>query len=53
MEQGEFIAPKNNVADFSEIRAGFTPALPKLSLIHICILSPDRGQEQDKTLELP
>lgn len=30
MEQGEFIAPKNNVADFSEIRAGFTPALPKI-----------------------
>ena len=30
MEQGEFIAPKNNVVDFSEIRAGFTPALPKI-----------------------
>lgn len=30
MEQGEFIAPKNNVADFSEVRAGFTPALPKI-----------------------
>ena len=28
MEQGEFIAPKNNVVDFSEIRAGFIPALP-------------------------
>ena len=30
MEQGEFIAPKNNVVDFSELRAGFTPALPKI-----------------------
>ena len=30
MEQGEFIAPKNNVVDFSEIRAGFAPALPKI-----------------------
>ena len=30
MEQGEFIAPKNNVVDLSEIRAGFTPALPKI-----------------------
>lgn len=30
MEQGEFIAPKNNVVDFSEIRAGFIPALPKI-----------------------
>ena len=30
MEQGEFIAPKNNVIDFSEVRAGFTPALPKI-----------------------
>lgn len=30
MEQGEFIAPKNNVVDFSEVRAGFIPALPKI-----------------------
>ena len=30
MEQGEFIAPKNNVVDLLEIRAGFTPALPKI-----------------------
>ena len=30
MEQGEFIAPKNNVTDFAEVRAGFTPALPKI-----------------------
>ena len=30
MEQGEFIAPKKNVVDFSEVRAGFTPALPKV-----------------------
>ena len=30
MEQGEFIAPKNNVTDFDDIRAGFTPALPKI-----------------------
>ena len=28
MEQGEFIAPKKNVVDFSEVRAGFSPALP-------------------------
>ena len=27
-ELGEFIAPKNNVTEFSSIRAGFTPALP-------------------------
>ena len=30
MEQGEFIAPKNNIADFPMVRAGFTPALPKI-----------------------
>ena len=30
MEQGEFIAPKKNVVDFSEVRAGFSPALPKI-----------------------
>ena len=27
-EMGEFIAPKNKIADFDEVRAGFTPALP-------------------------
>ena len=27
-EMGEFIAPKNKVVDFAEVRAGFTPALP-------------------------
>ena len=27
-ELGEFIAPKNNVVELSQIRAGFTPALP-------------------------
>ena len=27
-EMGEFIAPKHNVVDFSEVRAGFAPALP-------------------------
>lgn len=27
-ELGEFIAPKNNVVDFCEVRAGFSPALP-------------------------
>lgn len=32
MEQGEFIAPKNNILDFQEIRAGFTPALPPIPL---------------------
>lgn len=30
MEQGEFIAPKNKIADFPMVRAGFTPALPKI-----------------------
>ena len=27
-ELGEFIAPRNNVTDLTEVRAGFTPALP-------------------------
>lgn len=27
-EMGEFIAPKNNIVEFSSVRAGFTPALP-------------------------
>ena len=27
-ELGEFIAPKSRITDFSEVRAGFTPALP-------------------------
>lgn len=27
-ELGEFIVPKNNILEFSELRAGFTPALP-------------------------
>lgn len=31
-EQGEFIAPKYNVAEFQQVRAGFTPALPKIPL---------------------
>ncbi|WP_300820437.1 hypothetical protein [uncultured Oscillibacter sp.] len=31
-EMGEFIAPKNNVTEFSSIRAGFTPALPLIPL---------------------
>lgn len=30
MEQGEFLAPKKKVVDLSEVRAGFTPALPKV-----------------------
>lgn len=29
-EMGEFIAPKNNIVDFSEVRAGFSPALPRV-----------------------
>ena len=35
-EMGEFIAPKDNVVEFPQIRAGFTPALPliPLSLLH-------------------
>ena len=31
MEQGEFIAPKKNVVDFSEVRAGYSPVLPKIT----------------------
>lgn len=31
-EQGEFIAPKNKVTDFQQVRAGFTPALTKIPL---------------------
>ncbi len=31
-EQGEFIAPKDNIVDFQQIRAGFTPALPLIPL---------------------
>ncbi len=31
-ELGEFIAPKDNVAEFPRIRAGFTPALPPIPL---------------------
>ncbi len=31
-ELGKFIAPKNNVVEFSEIRAGFIPALPLIPL---------------------
>ncbi len=27
-ELGEFVAPKNKIVDFNEVRAGFTPALP-------------------------
>ena len=29
-EMGEFIALKNNIVDFSEVRAGFSPALPRV-----------------------
>ncbi len=31
-EQGEFIAPKNKVKEFQQVRAGFTPALPLIPL---------------------
>ena len=31
-EQGEFIAPKDNVTEFGQIRAGFTPALPLIPM---------------------
>lgn len=31
-EQGEFIAPKHNVKEYEDIRAGFTPALPKIPM---------------------
>lgn len=31
-ELGEFIAPKDNIVDFQRIRAGFTPALPRIPL---------------------
>ncbi len=29
-EMGEFVAPKDNVTEFQTIRAGFTPALPRI-----------------------
>ena len=29
-EMGEFIAPKNNIVDFEEVKAGFYPALPRI-----------------------
>lgn len=31
-ELGEFIAPKHNVVEFPKVRAGFTPALPRVPL---------------------
>ena len=31
-ELGEFIVPKNNVMEFPQIRAGFTPALPLIPM---------------------
>lgn len=31
-ELGEFIVPKNNVVEFPQIRAGFTPALPLIPM---------------------
>lgn len=31
-DAGEFTAPKHKVMDFQEIRAGFTPALPKIPM---------------------
>ena len=33
---GEFIAPKDNVVDFQQIRAGFTPALPRIPWTLLC-----------------
>lgn len=35
-ELGEFLAPKDKVIDFQQLRAGFTPALP---LIPMCLLN--------------
>lgn len=35
-EMGEFIAPKDNVAEFEQIRAGFTPALPLIPRSLLC-----------------
>lgn len=29
-ELGEFIAPKHKITEFSEVRAGFRPALPRI-----------------------
>ena len=29
-EMGDFIAPKDNIVDFQAVRAGFTPALPRI-----------------------
>lgn len=31
-EQGEFIAPKHRIVDFGAVRAGFTPALPRIPM---------------------
>jgi PRTRC genetic system protein A len=31
-EQGEFIAPKHNVTELETVRAGFTPALPRIPM---------------------
>ena len=31
-ELGEFIVPKDNVVEFQQIRAGFTPALPRIPI---------------------
>ena len=31
-ELGEFIVPKDNVVEFPQIRAGFTPALPRIPM---------------------
>lgn len=31
-EQGEFIAPKDNLTDFQQVRAGFSPALPLIPM---------------------
>lgn len=35
-EMGEFVAPKDNVVEFPQIRAGFTPALPLIPLSMLC-----------------
>ena len=29
-ELGQFVAPKDNIVDFAEVRAGFVPALPRI-----------------------
>lgn len=37
-ELGEFLAPKTNITEFSQIRAGFRPALPRIPQSLLCAI---------------